>query len=414
MTAGALDGHQGPRSVPGDRRAAGGAPPGRARGRRDQGRAARAAIRSAAYEGYRGAGTAAGARSIARSDQRPRVGTGSGAWPPGPTWWSRASGPAGGPSPGPRPTRTCGAIDERLIVVSCPAYPAGHRLAETPAYDALVQASSGQMWAQPGWRPGPIFLHMPVPSMGAAFPGQRRGPGRRVARQRTGRGQHVQTSLFQGALLYTTQLYQDVENPGPGYHELMAKTYPPGIHQTMLFECAGGAVDPHLGHVGPPAAQDPRRGHRSGRRPRRPHPHGSVGARAGRPRRPAPAADAVVGRRRTGGATAPGQPRGRGGGPAQDVLRHVQTVANGTVTTVDDPDVGATRQMGVPIHLLGTPGAVQGPQPRPGAHTDRRLRLRRPRGRGRRRGSRRGRRRRRARGRRRWRRRRPSLWAMCG
>ena len=44
-------------------------------------------------------------------------------------------------------------------------------------------------------------------------------------------------------------------------------------------------------------------------------------------------------------------------------------MANGTVTTVDDPDVGATRQMGVPIHLLGTPGAVRGPQPRAWANT---------------------------------------------
>jgi formyl-CoA transferase len=24
--------------------------------------------------------------------------------------------------------------------------------------------------------------------------------------------------------------------------------------------------------------------------------------------------------------------------------------------------------MGVPIHMLGTPGAIQGPQPRPGQH----------------------------------------------
>ena len=38
-----------------------------------------------------------------------------------------------------------------------------------PGYDALVQASSGQMWEQPGWRMGPIFLHMPMPSMGAFY-----------------------------------------------------------------------------------------------------------------------------------------------------------------------------------------------------------------------------------------------------
>jgi crotonobetainyl-CoA:carnitine CoA-transferase CaiB-like acyl-CoA transferase len=37
--------------------------------------------------------------------------------------------------------------------------------------------------------------------------------------------------------------------------------------------------------------------------------------------------------------------------------------------TVEDPEVGPTTQMGVPIHLLGTPGAIRGPRPVRGAHT---------------------------------------------
>ncbi|HXQ76254.1 MAG TPA: CoA transferase [Acidimicrobiales bacterium] len=266
------------------------------------------------------------------------------------------------------------AIDDRLILVSCPAYPPGHPLAQRPAYDALVQASSGQMWAQPGWREGPIFLHMPVPSMGAVFLVGAGALAALAARQRTGRGQHVKTSLFQGALLYTTQLYQDVANPGAGYHELMAKTYPPGIHQTMLFECAGGGwihisvmsglpplktLDEVIGLDDAPdvltlmglspderAALDVRRRQRMRA--------WDVDELVEELRRHNHAAESVV--------------------PAHEVLRHVQTVANGTVATVDDPDRESTRQMGVPIHLLGTPGAVKGPQPRPGEHTDEVLR----------------------------------------
>jgi crotonobetainyl-CoA:carnitine CoA-transferase CaiB-like acyl-CoA transferase len=261
-------------------------------------------------------------------------------------------------------------VDDRLIVVSCPAYPPGHGRADTPAYDALVQASSGQMWAQPGWRRGPIFLHMPVPSLGAVFLVAAGALAALSARERTGRGQHVETSLFQGALLYTTQLYQEVENPGPGYHELMAKTYPPGIHQTMLFECAGGGwvhisvmsglpppktLDEVIGLEDAPdiltlmglspderAALDVRRRERMR--------SWDAGQLVDELRGANHAAEVVV--------------------PAQDVLGHVQTIANGTVTTVDDPDIGPTRQMGVPIHLLGTPGAVRGPQPRVGEHTD--------------------------------------------
>ena len=260
--------------------------------------------------------------------------------------------------------------NDRIILVSCPAYPPGHPLADEPAYDALVQASSGQMWAQPGWRPGPVFLHMPVPSMGAVFLVAAGALAALSARQRTGLGQHVETSLLAGALLFTTQLYQDVENPGPGYHELMAKTYPPGIHQTMLFECAAGAwihisvmsglpplktLDEVIGLEDAPdvltlmGLSPAERAELDVRRRRRMRAWDAEDL-VEELRRHNHAAEAVV--------------------PAHDVLRHVQTVANDTVVTVDDPDRGPTRQMGVPIHLLGTPGAVKGPQPSVGQHTD--------------------------------------------
>jgi crotonobetainyl-CoA:carnitine CoA-transferase CaiB-like acyl-CoA transferase len=262
------------------------------------------------------------------------------------------------------------AVDDRLVVVSCPAYPAGHRLARRPGYDALVQATSGQMWAQPGWRDGPIFLHVPMPSMGAALLVSTAVLTGLWARERTGHGQHVQTSLWQGALLYTTQLFQDVERPGAGYHELLAKTYPPGVHQQMIFECADGGwlhvsvmsglpplktLDEVIGlddapdaltqmvmSSGERAALDQRRRQRMRLWDR--------DALVEELRRANHAAEAIV--------------------RAPDILRHPQTIANGTVAIVDDPDVGPSAQMGVPVHLLGTPGAVRGPQPRPGEHTD--------------------------------------------
>jgi formyl-CoA transferase len=48
---------------------------------------------------------------------------------------------------------------------------------------------------------------------------------------------------------------------------------------------------------------------------------------------------------------------------------HPQLAANDMVVTVDDPVLGSTTQIGVPIHLRGTPGAIQGPQPAPGQHS---------------------------------------------
>ena len=53
---------------------------------------------------------------------------------------------------------------------------------------------------------------------------------------------------------------------------------------------------------------------------------------------------------------------GEGGQP------HAQLVANGMIATVDDPEFGTTTQVGVPIHLASTPGAIQGPRPRAGEH----------------------------------------------
>jgi crotonobetainyl-CoA:carnitine CoA-transferase CaiB-like acyl-CoA transferase len=49
---------------------------------------------------------------------------------------------------------------------------------------------------------------------------------------------------------------------------------------------------------------------------------------------------------------------------------HPQLRASGSVVEVDDPEVGPTTQIGVTIFLEDTPGAVRGPQPTAGAHTD--------------------------------------------
>ena len=56
------------------------------------------------------------------------------------------------------------------------------------------------------------------------------------------------------------------------------------------------------------------------------------------------------------------------GGPTKQP--HEQLAANGMVATVDDPALGTTTQIGVPIHLKGTPGAIRGPRPEPGQHNE--------------------------------------------
>jgi crotonobetainyl-CoA:carnitine CoA-transferase CaiB-like acyl-CoA transferase len=256
----------------------------------------------------------------------------------------------------------------RLIYLSVPAYPQGHRMAHRPGYDALVQASSGQMWEQPGWRMGPVFLHMPMPSMGAFFLVSIGITTALIAREKTGEGQHVETSLFQGALLYTTQIWQHLEKSTAATHELMGKTYPPGVHQPMIFECANQQYI----HVSVMSGLPPLKSMDEileledapdsmtfltlppEERARFTEARGAKFKDWDRDELVAAflannhAAEAII--------------------PMEEAFAHPQVIANDMVATVVDPELGPTTQMGVPIHMLGTPGAIQGPQPRPGEH----------------------------------------------
>ena len=265
------------------------------------------------------------------------------------------------------------ARNPRLVYASCPAYPEGHRLADRPGYDALVQASSGQQWEQPGWRFGPIFLHLPLPSMAAMFLLPSGILAALIARESTGGGQHVRTSLFQGALLFTTQIWTWAPNAGSAFYGGMVKSYPPGVHQEMIFEVANGewvhtsimsGLAPVKGQdeiLGLPGASDPAR-----------YPLLSAEERAElTPKRRAAyqkherdalidefrannhAIEAIVPMEEALGSTGKPNP---------------QLVANGMIATVDDPDRGHTTQVGVPLHFGSTPARMRGPRPRLGEH----------------------------------------------
>jgi crotonobetainyl-CoA:carnitine CoA-transferase CaiB-like acyl-CoA transferase len=255
----------------------------------------------------------------------------------------------------------------RLIFCSVPAYPPGHRFADRPGWDATVQARSGMQSEQPGWRPGPTYLHFPAPSMAACFLVASGVLSALVHRESTGRGQHVQTSLYQGVLAYTTQIWQEHEKAPAGFRSVMAKTYPPGIHQTSLFECAGGEWIHAATMNGRVATRTPEE---------------ILGLEAVDLR--ALYADPVQRARHEERLRAAYLQRDRGEliaafhqaglgaeavAPMADVFTHPQFTANGMAVTVEDPELGPTTQVGVPAVLGRTPGAVQGGQPLAGAHS---------------------------------------------
>lgn len=258
----------------------------------------------------------------------------------------------------------------RLVYCSCPGYPEGHRNAGRPGYDALVQAASGQQWEQPGWRPGPIFLAMPMPSMAACYLVAIGIATALFAREATGRGQHVRTSLLQGTLLYTTQVWQHVQHDELAHQTLMAKSYPPGIHQSSIFECAEGEFvhASTMNGLTPKRTQDeilelPDVGDLWTFMALPPEEKRKIEAAR---------ADAFRARARDGlveefhdndlGIEAIVRP--------DQQFDHPQLRANGMVATVEDPELGTTTQVGLPFTLESAPGAIRGPAPRVGEHTE--------------------------------------------
>ena len=121
-----------------------------------------------------------------------------------------------------------------LVYCSLTGYPRTTDAADRPAIDLLVQARSGMQYEQPGFRDGPIFLHAPLPSIAASYLTVEGILAALYAREITGRGQWVETSLYQGVLAFTTQLWQDAEHRVEPWFEIGFEPRP------NIYECADG------------------------------------------------------------------------------------------------------------------------------------------------------------------------------
>src|SRR5262245_61176012 len=253
----------------------------------------------------------------------------------------------------------------RLVYCSIPSWPSGTRYEHRPGHEVLVQARTGQQWEITSFRDGPTFLASPVTSLGAAFLVPLGIMAALHARERTGRGQHVEVSLVQGALMLTSQVWNWTDR---GSFSL-PKTVPPTVHQSTIYECADGEWI----HAATMSGITPTRSEASILGIRELSPLEMMGLSADeRAAFEEEKKDAFRARRRDElveeyhaaglGAEAIVAPHER--------FAHQQLRATGAVVEVDDPDVGLTTQFGVPIFLTATPGSVRGPQAPLGAHTD--------------------------------------------
>ncbi len=258
----------------------------------------------------------------------------------------------------------------RLVYCSVPAWPSGVRYEDVPGYEALVHARTGQQWENTGFRAGPMFLHSPVASFGAMFLVPTAIMSALVARDRTGRGQHVEVSLLQGVLSLTTQNWNWTDK---GNFQL-PKTHPPGVHQLSIYECANGEWihASTMSGITPTRSEASILGLEEGVTQTdlltmTPEERAGYEARRREAFKGWDRAKLIEELHAAGhGAEAIVAPHER--------FDHPQLRATGSVVEVVDPEVGPTTQVGVTIVLDETPGEVKGPQPLAGAHTDEVLR----------------------------------------
>jgi len=157
-------------------------------------------------------------------------------------------------------------LNPRLVYCSITGYGRNNKHSHRPAYDGLVMARTGLLWEQRGWpegalnhitgkpdpypdldvppewvqgpaRPGPLFPASYWPSLGAFFIASMGISAALRAREHTGRGQWVETSLLQGAMAGASGVWLRAEKTDfPGFDSWILGSKSPKGH----FQCKDG------------------------------------------------------------------------------------------------------------------------------------------------------------------------------
>jgi crotonobetainyl-CoA:carnitine CoA-transferase CaiB-like acyl-CoA transferase len=256
-----------------------------------------------------------------------------------------------------------------LIHCSITAYGKHGPLRDEAPIDDLVMARMGILGSQPGFRPPPVHVVHPLPSVGAALLAAQGIAAALLAREKTGLGRTVDTSLMAGALVYHPKLTGDKLLPN------VFQTHPAGSGAFYsVYECADsnwvqlGCV--HVGFITTAATVMGIRDVVNESRFNRGRPPQdtqedrelrTIVAQVIRTKSYAEwasifdEADVPFAQARL----------------TEESLADPQVAANGMVIELQDPEVGPLAQMGVPIELSATPGRVQGPRVLPEAQPGR-------------------------------------------
>jgi crotonobetainyl-CoA:carnitine CoA-transferase CaiB-like acyl-CoA transferase len=252
-----------------------------------------------------------------------------------------------------------GSVNPRLIPCSLTAYGKNGPLKNEPPIDDLVLARMGVLGGMPGFRPAPVHVAHELPSVGAAIFANLGIAASLLARETTGRGRTVETSMMAGALLFHPKVI------GENVARNIFQTDPTGSAPFYsLYECADGEWIQlgcvHVGFMGLAAklmgigdlVAEPRfEGGRGGK----PEDEAELRATLRRVMKTKPsdewaevleAADVPFAQCRE----------------TEDGMADPQIAHNEMLVTLDDPARGPIEQMGVAIKLSETPGKVRGPR----------------------------------------------------
>jgi crotonobetainyl-CoA:carnitine CoA-transferase CaiB-like acyl-CoA transferase len=125
------------------------------------------------------------------------------------------------------------AQNPRLVVLSITAYPEALSRADRAANEILVQAQSGLCYEHYSARP--LRMSFEPCNYGAGLQGLTGLMGALYERERSGRGQIVRTSLFEGALTYGCSFWSEATNSSPAFEFAIPKDPSP-----LIFKCKDG------------------------------------------------------------------------------------------------------------------------------------------------------------------------------
>ncbi len=251
-------------------------------------------------------------------------------------------------------------INPRLVSCSITAFGKRGPLKDEPPVDDLVLARMGVLSGMPGFRPAPVHVVHPLPTVGGALLICLAVTSSLLARETTGRGRASETTLMAGALLYHPKVL------GENIPKHIFQTHPSGSAPFYsVYECADGqwvqlgcvhtrfmAIAAGILGISDLIQEERFDQGRGGEK------EAEMELRATIAR--------IIKKRSFDAWASEFEAADVPFAPArltEEGMDDPQVLHNGMVVTLDDPAIGEVDQMGVPIHLSGTPGRIKGPRP---------------------------------------------------